>query len=205
MHGSLFVISAPSGTGKTSLVKALTESDAIRVAVSHTTRPKRQAEVEGFSYYFTNPQGFKEMIQAEAFVEYAEVFGHYYGTSKAAVMQRIDAGQDIILEIDWQGALQVRKLYPEAQLIFILPPSLAVLEQRLRDRNKDSEAVIAKRLAGALTEMRYYKHYDYLLVNDDFVTALNQLRTIVQCSRLKKERQEQMHSGLLDSLFQFEN
>ena len=197
MHGSLFVISAPSGTGKTSLVKALTESDTIKVAVSHTTRPKRQAEVEGFSYYFTNPQGFKEMIQAEAFVEYAEVFGHYYGTSKAAVMQRIDAGQDIILEIDWQGALQVRKLYPEAQLIFILPPSLAVLEQRLRDRNKDSEAVIAKRLAGALTEIRHYRHYDYLLVNYDFATTLSQLRAIVQCSRLKKTRQEQVYSRLI--------
>ena len=201
MSGSLFVISAPSGTGKTSLVKALlTELNDLEVAVSHTTRPKRQGETDKHSYYFVSESHFKQLVRAEAFIEYAKVFDHYYGTSKQAVSDQLAAGKDIILEIDWQGALQVKGLYSQAQLIFVLPPSLGVLEQRLKLRAEDSREVISKRLAGAIVEMQQYHHYDYLVVNDNFTTASEQIKAIVTCNRLKKLKQEKVYHRLINQL-----
>ena len=202
MSGSLFVVSAPSGAGKTSLIKALrTElQENVAVAVSHTTRPRRASEKDGDSYYFVDKTAFKELIDADMFIEYAQVFGHYYGTSRQTISEQIARGKDMILEIDWQGALQVRKLYPQAKLIFILPPSLTTLEQRLRNRATDDERSMQKRLAGALTEIAQYRHYDYLIINDDFHRALDQLKTILLSCRLLRDRQECRSRKLIQEL-----
>ncbi len=185
-QGTLYIISAPSGAGKTSLVKALLEStDGMQVSVSHTTRPMRPGEVDGKAYHFTDVESFKARIDSGDFLEHAEVFGNFYGTSRSAVEEMLAQGLDVILEIDWQGAAQVRKLIPEAVSIFILPPSREELERRLRGRGTDADEVIARRLGEAVNEMGHYGEFDYLVFNDDFDLALTELRTIVLARRLR--------------------
>ena len=178
--GGLFVISAPSGAGKTSLVKALlARNPALTVSVSHTTRPRRPNEEEGREYWFVTPQEFTERLQRGEFLEHAQVFDNYYGTGKATVAALLAAGRDVILEIDWQGARQVRQSAPGCITIFILPPSRAALEQRLRSRGTDSDAVIARRLRDAVSDMSHYREFDYVVVNDDFDSACGQLEAIL--------------------------
>ncbi|MCC5885759.1 MAG: guanylate kinase [Gammaproteobacteria bacterium] len=199
--GSLFVLSAPSGAGKTSLVRALLQADpGIEVSISHTTRPKRPKEEDGVNYHFVTPETFARMQKEQAFLEHAEVFGNLYGTSSAWVAQRLAAGGDVILEIDWQGAEQIRQRMPEAVEIFILPPSLATLARRLVDRGQDDPDVIERRLKEARLEMSHHGHYDYLIVNDDFDTALADLCAIVRAERLRKARQEVRLHPLITSL-----
>ncbi|QXP85457.1 guanylate kinase [Methylococcus sp. ANG] len=202
IQGILYVISAPSGAGKTSLVSALCDgAPDLAVSVSHTTRPRRPGEVPGQDYCFVEKAEFEQMIADGAFLEYARVFDNYYGTAKATVEEMLAGGRDAVLEIDWQGARQVRELMPACVSIFILPPSRETLEQRLRSRRQDSEAVIARRMEAAISEMSHYAEYDYLIVNDDFNLALNQLRAIVQTQRLTVRRQtprlERLIAGLL--------
>lgn len=200
-QGSLYVISAPSGAGKTSLVKALIEtSEGIRVSVSHTTRPMRPGEQDGVHYHFVDPDRFQEMVAAGAFLEHAEVFGNYYGTASSSIREQLARGEDVILEIDWQGAAQVRQAIPGTVGIFILPPSRAELEQRLRGRGTDADEVIQRRLAEAVAEMGHYREFDYLVVNDDFDTALGQLRAIVTARRLRGEAQVPRLESLMAEL-----
>jgi guanylate kinase len=176
----LFVVAAPSGAGKTSLVKALLEREStLRVCISHTTRPRRPHEMDGRHYFFTSVEEFRAMIAREAFIEHASVFDHLYGTSRAALEAAFGAGHDVILEIDWQGARQVRERVPQCITIFILPPSRVVLEQRLRDRRTDSEPVIARRLRDAVDDMAHYGEFDYVVVNDQFDVAVEDLQRII--------------------------
>ena len=202
-QGTLYIVSAPSGAGKSSLIQALLKTQPLydtQVSVSHTTRQPRPGEVHGEHYFFVNHDEFKEMISRDAFLEHAEVFGNYYGTSQATVKQQLAQGHDVLLEIDWQGAEQVRKLFPESKQIFILPPSKIELDRRLRGRGQDSEEVIAKRMAQAVAEMSHYAEYDYLIVNDDFDTALTDLKTIIRAERLRMSRQKQRHDALISKL-----
>jgi guanylate kinase len=200
-HGQLFVISAPSGAGKTSLIKALREQmPDLGLSVSHTTRPMRPGEVDGQHYHFVSKSTFESMIAEGAFVEHALVFGNHYGTSKAAVSAVLDKGQDLILEIDWQGAEQVRPLFPGAQSIFILPPSREALRERLFGRGQDDADVIARRLAEAEREMQAYPNYDFLIINDDFSQALNQLRCLFESARLRTPRQAEKERVRLENL-----
>lgn len=197
---TLYIVSAPSGAGKTSLVGALLKSmDNIKVSISHTTRPMRPGEEDGVHYHFVEQQAFLQMKKEGAFLEDAEVFGNYYGTSRHWVQEQLDQGIDIILEIDWQGAEQVRKLMP-AESIFIFPPSREVLLQRLRGRGQDSEDVIERRTQEAIVEMRSYEHFDYLIVNDDFDTALSDLQSVVRSRRLKQEIQAERLSDIITEL-----
>ena len=167
--GTLFIFSAPSGAGKTSLVKALLQSTShIGISVSHTTRAPRAGEVDGQDYHFTAKDDFESLVTEQAFLEYAQVFDNYYGTSKQWVESELAAGRDVILEIDWQGAQQVRQLMPSAVSVFIAPPSIAELENRLRGRGQDAEEIIQRRMQDARSEMSHYGEYDYLIVNDDF-------------------------------------
>jgi len=199
--GNLFIISAPSGAGKTSLVNALVPAlTDIRVSVSHTTRAQRPGEVDGVNYHFVSAEVFAGMTQQGDFLESAEVFGNRYGTSQRWVEKTLAEGTDVILEIDWQGAQQVRKLLPQAISVFILPPSRAALEQRLNLRGQDPADVIAQRMAQAIGEMEHYAEADYLLVNDQFDIALAELRTIVISARLKLDRQLLRHTALLREL-----
>ena len=201
MQGTLYIISAPSGAGKTSLVRELlARSPDLTLSVSHTTRPMRPGEENGVHYHFVAPEQFQAMIAADAFLEYARVFDNFYGTSKAAALDRIKRGQDVILEIDWQGARQTRRLFPDAVAIFILPPSREVLEKRLRARGQDSEAVIARRMQEARSDISHYKEYDYLLVNDDFQQAVADLQSIIRARSLRREVQEKTLHDLLNSL-----
>lgn len=183
--GKLFIISAPSGAGKTSLVRALLDSldNRIKVSVSHTTRPQRPGEHDGVSYHFIDMPAFNEKVQAGDFLEHATVFGNGYGTSKSWVEGQLSAGIDVILEIDWQGAQQVRALTPGAVSIFIMPPSLEALRQRLTNRGQDGEDVIQGRMDKAISEMSHYHENDYLVVNDDFDHALVDLRSIIRAQR----------------------
>jgi guanylate kinase len=180
-RGSLFVIAAPSGAGKTSLVKAVVARDpSLRVSVSHTTRKQRPTETPGRDYYFVSADEFKRLIAEGEFLEYAQVFDNFYGTGRAQVEALRNAGHDVILEIDWQGAQQVRKAQPDCKTVFILPPSRAELEARLRNRKTDSEQVIDRRLRDSIADMSHYAEFDCVIVNDDFETAVSELLAILR-------------------------
>lgn len=199
--GNLFVISAPSGAGKTSLVNALVEgSPEVCVSVSYTTRLIRPGEIDGVNYHFVSREVFVDMIERGDFLEHAEVFGNLYGTSQSWVESQLEQGGDIILEIDWQGAQQVRRLMPASVSVFILPPSREVLIQRLRNRGQDSEEIIARRTDEAITEMAHYAESDYLIINDKFQQALADLKAIVHGQRLRQDRQNVLHQSLISSL-----
>jgi guanylate kinase len=181
MPPRLFVIAAPSGAGKTSLVKALRQRlPELAVSTSHTTRPARPNEAEGREYYFVDNAQFDRMVAAGAFLEHARVFDNQYGTSRGQLEEKLAAGSDVILEIDWQGARQVRAAMPRCESIFILPPSREALRQRLTDRRTDSEAVIERRLADAVSDMSHYREFDYVVVNEDFDRAVDELASIVR-------------------------
>jgi guanylate kinase len=202
-QGTLYIVSAPSGAGKSSLIQALLKTQPLydsQVSVSHTTRDPRPGEVHGEHYFFVNHDEFRSMIGQDAFLEHAEVFGNYYGTSREAIEQVLATGVDVFLDIDWQGAQQIRKRMPGARSIFILPPSKDELDRRLRGRGQDSEEVIAKRMAQAVAEMSHYAEYDYLIVNDDFDTALGDLKNIIRAERLRMSRQKQRHGALITKL-----
>lgn len=203
MQGTLYIISAPSGAGKTSLVSQLLQQDSlICVSVSTTTRPKRPGEVDGINYHFTSVSEFEAQVENGLFLEHAKVFDNYYGTSSATVDEQLAQGKDVILEIDWQGARQIRQQIPEAISIFILPPSLTELERRLQGRATDSEEVIAKRMQEAVSEMSHYSEFDYLIFNNHFNTALEELQLIFKANRLALPAQAQAHQALLQSLTQ---
>lgn len=199
--GNLYTVSAPSGAGKTSLVAALVDAlSNARVSISHTTRPIRPRETDGVNYHFVSHQQFQTMIEQQAFLEYAQVFGNFYGTSKYWVEQTLANGQDVILEIDWQGAQQVAKWMPQARSIFILPPSKAALRDRLTNRGQDVDAVISQRMAEARSEMSHYHEADFLVINDDFTDALDDLKAILRSSRLRRDAQQHRQQQLLDEL-----
>ena len=199
--GILYIISAPSGAGKTSLVKQLlTDSEQLMVSVSHTTRLRRSAEQDGVDYFFVSIETFKKMIEQQAFLEYAQVFDNFYGTAQQTIRDNLAQGLDVILEIDWQGAQQVKRLLPDSVSIFILPPSIAILRQRLQNRGQDNEEVITRRMQEAVAELSHYSEYDYLIVNDDFNIALQQLKSIISANRLLKNRQQQALLPLLRDL-----
>lgn len=199
--GTLFIISAPSGAGKTSLVKQLVKSsDDITASISHTTRSQRPGEVDGVDYHFIDEQEFLSMVGHSAFLEHARVFDNYYGTSQQAVERLLLDGKDVILEIDWQGARQVRRLIQDSQSIFILPPSGAALRERLQARGQDGEEVIQRRMQDAVNEMSHYAEFDYLVVNDDFDQALQELSCILTANRLRQARQERNIEKLLIEL-----
>ena len=199
--GTLFTVSAPSGAGKTSLVNALIQRDSrLRVSVSHTTRPMRPGEQDGVNYHFVGEQVFRDMLKRAEFLEHAQVFGNLYGTSQTWVEQQLAAGLDVILEIDWQGAQQVKKLIPGTRAIFILPPSRATLLQRLTARGQDDNAIIDARMAEAVEEMSHYVEGDYLVVNQDFDVALAELQAIFTCQRLRTSRQQTELAQLLQDL-----
>jgi guanylate kinase len=179
-NGQLWVISAPSGAGKTSLVRKLLERDAsLKFSTSYTTRKPRSSEIDGRDYFFVTEAAFREMVSAEAFLEYAQVFDHWYGTGREHVASLQSAGFTVVLEIDWQGARQVRERAPGSRSIFILPPSVAELERRLRGRKTDSEAVIQRRLKDALGDMTHWSEFEYVIVNDDFEAALDRLAAVI--------------------------
>lgn len=200
--GTLYVVSAPSGAGKTSLVRALLEStgDRLALSISHTTRAPRPGEVDGRDYHFVSMETFRRMVEEGAFLEHAQVFDNAYGTARAGVEAQLAQGRDVILEIDWQGARQVRRALPESVGIFILPPSRAALEERLRARGQDDEAVIARRMRDAVNEMSHYGEYDYLVINEVFGTAHDELAAIIRSRRLRLPDQQQRHAGLLAAL-----
>ncbi len=199
--GTLYIVSAPSGAGKTSLVKALLEQDQqICVSVSHTTRDMRPGEVDGKDYNFVEMAEFDAMIGRSEFLEYAEVFTNKYGTSQVWVEQQLEQGQDVILEIDWQGAQQVRRLMPKSVSVFILPPSTEALRERLTGRGQDAEEVINHRMSQAVSEMSHYGAFDYLIINDDFQLALAELQSVFAGQRLTLNRQQRKHQALLTSL-----
>lgn len=201
LAGTLYILSAPSGAGKTSLVKALLQQDAdVVVSVSHTTRDMRPGEQDGVDYNFVTMDAFNALIEQGQFLEYAEVFGNKYGTSQQWVRDQLEAGRDVILEIDWQGAEQVRHLMPEAVTVFILPPSRAALRERLNARGQDSEEIIDGRMAEAISEMSHYPEYDYLLINDDFAQALDELASLFKARRLRQGAQQQKQAALLTDL-----
>ncbi len=200
--GQLFIISAPSGAGKTSLVKALIKQlQQVRVSISHTTRPMRPGEIDGKDYYFISVENFTVMIERGEFLEYAKVFDNFYGTSKSSVQKQLDQGFNVILEIDWQGAAQVRAKMPNTKSIFILPPSKAELETRLRNRGQDSDEVIARRMCDAQSEMAHFDEFDFVILNDDFDKALQQLTALLSGSeRYQSMNKEKLHSLTMDLL-----
>ena len=191
MPGTLFIVTAPSGAGKTTLVSGLLERDPqVRLSVSYTTRAPRAGEVNGQHYHFIDVPGFRALRDKGEFLEWAEVHNNYYGTSKRWLEEQTRAGRDILLEIDWQGAQQVRKVFPKAVGVFILPPSVEELERRLRGRGTDSEDVIARRVLGARGEMRHVAEFDYVIINEDLPAALEDLVAVVRASRLRYANQE---------------
>ncbi|EWS56773.1 MULTISPECIES: guanylate kinase [unclassified Methylibium] len=199
--GNLFVVAAPSGAGKSSLVKALLELDShLAVSISHTTRPPRGQEVEGREYHFVEEPTFRDMVMEGAFFEWAEVHGNLYGTSRIAIEQRLQDGEDVVLEIDWQGALQIKRLFPNAVLIFILPPSWDELLQRLQRRGEDPPPVIETRMANARLEVAQAKHFDYVVINAVFETALFDLKAIVHAQRLKYSRLRRSKAAVFRAL-----
>lgn len=200
-RGTLFTISAPSGAGKTSLVKALLDQDEnTQVSVSYTTRVMRPGEVDGRDYYFVDKSRFDEMLAKAEFLEHAQVFTNFYGTSQAWVESALAKGKDVILEIDWQGAAQIRRLLPETEGIFILPPSRECLEERLRGRGQDDETVIEQRMQEAKSEISHYVDAQWIIINDDFQQALTELKSILLTQRLKAGLQQQKYASLLTDL-----
>ena len=200
-RGNLFILSAPSGAGKSSLIGALLKKHGdMKVSVSHTTRSPRPGEENGVHYHFVSVDEFKALIEKNDFFEWAQVFDNYYGTSKQAIESQLAAGIDVFLDIDWQGAQQIRKLVDDVETIFILPPSKEELESRLNNRGQDSAEVIAGRMAKAQSETSHYNEYDYVVVNDDFDTALTEIETIVMAKRLSLKSQTVRHQALLENL-----
>ncbi len=200
-RGNLFILSAPSGAGKSSLIGALLKKHSdMKVSVSHTTRSPRPGEENGVHYHFVSVEEFKALIEKNDFFEWAQVFDNYYGTSKQAIESQLAAGIDVFLDIDWQGAQQIRKLVDDVETIFILPPSKEELESRLNNRGQDSAEVIAGRMAKAQSETSHYNEYDYVVVNDDFDTALAEIETIVMAKRLSLQSQAVRHQALLENL-----
>ena len=199
--GKLFIVSAPSGAGKSSLINALltrfNADDSMRLSISHTTRAPRPGEINHVAYHFVSEDEFKALIARGAFYEYANVFGHYYGTSREIVEQWVSEGKDVLFDIDWQGARQIRKISPDARSIFIIPPSLDELKHRLETRGQDSEDVIEGRMEKALREISHYSEYDHVIINDDFDNALNKLRSIIIAVRDETKFQ----SELVDTMF----
>lgn len=202
--GRLIVISAPSGAGKTTLVAALINAvPKLKLSISHTTRPIRPGEQDGINYYFVNEQDFKKLLDSRDFLEYAQVYEHYYGTSKVWVEEQLNKGSDIILEIDWQGAQQIKAMFKEeAVFIYILPPSLQVLKERLNKRAQDNQDVIIKRLSKAREDISHYKEFDYLVVNDDLDATTQELIAIVTSLRLSIDKQKENLKGLLEELLE---
>jgi guanylate kinase len=199
--GSLYIISAPSGAGKTSLVRALLQSGVdLSLSVSYTTRPARPEEVDGRDYHFVSREAFEQRLKQGEFLESALVYGNFYGTSKTWINEALSAGRDILLEIDSQGARQVRRIFPASVAIFVLPPSLEVLEARLRNRGQDSPEVISQRLASARDEISHVGEYDYVILNDKLDQALHDLKCIVQAERLRVAEQLSRHHSLLAQL-----
>lgn len=195
------MIAAPSGAGKTSLVKALSESVVdLKISVSHTTRFMRPGEIDGLNYFFIEPAQFNDMIEKKIFLEYATVFGNYYGTSREWVNIQLSRGIDVVLEIDWQGARQIKHLFPGAVLVFIFPPSLEILMHRLQTRKQDTKDTIEQRMSAAQNEISHCHEFEYWIVNDQFDVALHDLQHIVLASRLKAAVQTQKQGNLLDSL-----
>jgi guanylate kinase len=200
-HGKLYIISAPSGAGKTSLVRQLiAELDSLTVSISHTTRPMRPGEEHGRDYYFVPVAEFQAMLERQAFLEHAQVFDNFYGTARQTVEENLSQGLDVILEIDWQGAQQIKKLLPDSLSIFILPPSTDILQQRLRNRGQDDEQIIARRMRDAVAEISHYDEFDYLVVNDVFEQALVELKSILVANRLTRQRQQHHLEPLLKAL-----
>ncbi len=200
-HGTLFIVSAPSGAGKTSLVRALiAQMPDLELSVSHTTRPMRPGETDGVDYHFVDTDTFRAMVARGEFLEHAQVFDNHYGTARSSVEQQLAAGHDVILEIDWQGAAQVRQRMPESRSVFILPPSLQALEERLRGRGQDPEEVIQRRMRDARNEMSHYHEFDFVVINDVFEEALGQLRCIVQSDRQRLHRVQARHGDLIAEL-----
>ncbi|MFK5217054.1 guanylate kinase [Glaesserella parasuis] len=201
--GNLYIISAPSGAGKSSLINALLSDlprSQVQLSISHTTRNPRPGEEHGVHYYFTQHDEFKRLIEQGHFLEWAEVFGNYYGTSLPMIERSLDQGIDVFLDIDWQGARQIRAKVPNVKTIFILPPSKAELEKRLIGRGQDSAETIAKRMSEAVSEMSHYNEFDYVIVNDDFQTALSELKSILTAERLKQAVQAERYQFLIASL-----
>lgn len=202
--GNLYIISAPSGTGKTSLVNGLVQSDPnLVVSVSHTTRPPRPLEVDGVNYHFVNVPTFNTMVLKRQFLEYATIYGHHYGTSRTWVEDRLNDGLDVILEIDWQGAVQIMQMF-DCVSVFIMPPSKEVLLDRLRKRAQDNEEVINTRMKEAAIEASHYGEYEYLVLNDDFDNALKDLQSIVKAKRLAVSNQRIIHQDLIKKIVGFE-
>jgi guanylate kinase len=201
MSGNLFIISAPSGAGKTSLVHALLGINPhIDLSVSYTTRDPRPGEQDGKDYHFVSRETFLEMAKRGEFLESAEVYGNLYGTSQTWISREITKGRDILMEIDWQGAAQVRRLFPDSVSIFILPPSIAALEQRLKGRGKDNDAVIAKRMAAAREDAAHVSEFDYVIINDNLDVALRELNAVVLSSRLRCSKQMSRYQDLINQL-----
>ncbi len=201
MSGHLYIVTAPSGAGKTTLVRMLLENDSgIRLSISYTTRAPRTGEQNGREYHFTDAVAFRGMVERGEFIEWAEVHGNCYGPSRLWIESEMAAGRDVLLEIDWQGAQQVRKLFPAAIGVFIMPPSMAELERRLTGRGTDSAEVIARRLAAARDEMRHVPEFDYVIINDALQQALLDLLSVVRASRLRYDAQRVRHSGLFNDL-----
>lgn len=199
--GNVFIVAAPSGGGKTSLVKELINKlDNIEVSISHTTRLPRPGEKEGVDYFFIDQMQFLSMINQSAFIEYAQVFNHYYGTSVYQIKNRLAAGIDVILDIDWQGAQQIKQIFSEAISIFIVPPSLDILKQRLQNRGQDNENTIAARMLQAQNELSHFSEFDYMIVNDDFSKAAHDLQAIIIANRLNTTRQLRKTGNLLSLL-----
>ncbi|TCV84118.1 guanylate kinase [Sulfurirhabdus autotrophica] len=201
MSGNLFVITAPSGAGKTSMVRELLSADSnIQLSISYTTRPPRPGEVNGTDYHFISEDTFLSMLEKGEFLESAEVYGNRYGTSHTWISQKMESGTDILLEIDWQGAAQVRKIFPETLGIFILPPSLEALRDRLKNRSQDSAEVIERRMQAAREDISHVGEFDYVIINNDFKAAVQDLLAVVRASRLTTRKQLARHSNLLTQL-----